>query len=92
MTTRVEGQVARSLTVDMYADITGPGVAVRRGRDFQGLEFDADLDPWQVAAIKDRMESKDDVDQARRAALRADRDELDPEDGLRRLYDYVLGD
>lgn len=69
--TRVVGQVVRSLTVDLYEDITGPDVAVRRGRDFEGLEFDADLTDEQVDAIRDRMSSRDDVDQARRSELRA---------------------
>lgn len=89
--TRVDGKVRRPISLNLYADITGPDVSlVRWGKDF--LEFDGVLSSEQVAAIWARMESTDDVDQAKRAALRADRDALDVADPLRRLYDYTLGD
>lgn len=68
--TLVEGSVVRSISEGMYADITGPDVRmVGFGPTY--LEFDGDLTPEQVSAIRDRMGSKDDADQAARAGLRA---------------------
>ena len=87
--TRIDGRVQRSISLDLYADITDAPL-VAWGRDF--LEFDGDLTEEQQAAIWARMESRDDADQAARAALRADRDALDPDDPLRRTINYVLGD
>lgn len=86
--TFVQGQRVRSFRPDLYADITDvPATAVPGG-----IEFDGDLTVEQQAAIYERMTSKDDVDQAKRATLRADRDALAADDPLRRLYDYMLGD
>lgn len=89
--TRVEGKVRRDkLNSEVFVDIIGSGVQlVAITRDY--LEFDGDLSPEQIDAIWARMESKDDADQERRAALRADVAEL--EDGpLRRAICYMLGD
>jgi len=66
----VNGKVVRPTTLTGYVDITGPEVElVRWSRDF--LEFDGDLTAEQVEAIRLRMESRDDVDQAERAKIRA---------------------
>lgn len=95
MSTVIAGVMARSYTgLDMFADLT-PAALVRtfdKATGVSTLTFDDDLDDATVQAINDRMTSRDDADQARRADLRADRDGLADDDPLRRLYDYVLGD
>lgn len=80
--------VLRSNTFD---DLLPDGVAVAAMLPDR-VEFTADLDEATATAIADRMVSADPAVLAARATLRADRDALDAEDPLRRLYDYVLGD
>lgn len=87
----VWGEVRRKgLTLDAFADITGAPIIppIRTDR----IEFDGDLTAEQVTAIRDRMCSRNDTDQAARTQLRADRDALAADDPLRRVYDYLLGD
>lgn len=66
MTTLVTGPLRRSVSADTFASIA-PGVDFKPSDD--GLLFDADLTPTQVAAIASRMASRDDADQAARANL-----------------------
>ena len=54
--------------------------------------FDGELDPATVDAIWSRMESRDDADQTRRAALRAAAAALPEGDDLRLTICYLLGD
>lgn len=87
--TTVIGKRRRSVGPDTFADITT--AAVTR-IDSEGVTFDATLTAAQVDAVWSRMESTDDIDQAKRAQLRTDRDALAAADPLRRLYNYMLGD
>lgn len=72
--TEVSGYMIRPRNFSMFLDITGPGVAV----EFQKVPdstdtcvvFDAHLTAEQTVAVWERMTSRDDVDQAKRAALR----------------------
>lgn len=92
--TVIAAVMARFYTFGMFDDLTD----VPHTRTFDSmskvttLTFDGALSAEVEVAICDRMTSKNDIDQAKRAALRADRDALATEDPLRRLYDYVLGD
>lgn len=84
----------RSYTPGMFADLTlVPHVrAFDKATSVTTLTFDGELPAGVAEAIWARMESTDDVNQAKRATLRADRAALDEADPLRRLYDAVLGD
>ena len=62
------------------------------GRGRVEFTFSEDLDTETAQAVWAWLDSRDDVDQAKRAVLRADRDALPADDPLRRLYDAVLGD
>lgn len=93
--TVIAAVMRRSYTAGMFDDVTEGAACVYtrdRSTGIVTLDFPADLSSDQAAAVYARMESKDDADQAARAALRADRDELPEDDSLRRLYDYVLGE
>lgn len=72
MTTSIEGAVVRSIRMDTFADITDVPLVVPGGITPSGLLFDGDLTDLEVAAIWDRMTSRNDTDQAERANLRAD--------------------
>lgn len=63
---------------DTFTDLPVPAVVeiARCGGGQLAVVFDGDLDDTQVAAVKARMESVDDADQAARAALAGDRDAL----------------
>lgn len=90
--TTISGRVVRKpLGPTSFDDLLPEGVRLVRITP-TGLEFSADLDATTTAAIYARMTSTDDVDQAKRAVLMADRDMLADGDPLRRLYDYMLGD
>jgi len=92
----------RAFGLDTFADITGPDVAFTLRPD--GIDFDADLTAAQVSAIRARMTSRDDVDQATRANLAdlrtaASAADLTTSGGLEALRalllaeaDYLLGD
>ena len=95
MSTTVTAAAARSIGYDTFTDLLPEGCrveAVRKEGALLAVTFSGELDAATVTAIRDRMTSRDDTDQARRAQLRADRDALADDDPLRRLYDYVLGD
>lgn len=64
--------MARSFSPDMFADITDAAPSWDRAAGV--MSFDAELSPEDVTAVRDRMTSRDDVDQAERALLRAARD------------------
>lgn len=68
--TRVGATLRRSLSYSSFVDITGPDVALLRWTK-EYADFDGDLTPEQVEAIWARIESTDDVDQEKRANLRA---------------------
>lgn len=72
MTAIVAAVMRRSYTADMFADLTDIPHARTWDRvtGVTTLTFDADLDAATVQAIWAQMESTDDGDQARRAALR----------------------
>lgn len=84
----------RSYTADMFDDLAAvPHLrAWDKATGVTTLTFDGVLDENTTHAIRARMESTDDTDQASRTGLRVDRDALTDDDPLRRLYDYVLGD
>jgi hypothetical protein len=70
--TTVTASAMRPISSDMFLDITGPDCAVTSiradGSDLT-VTFDGDLTDAQVQAIRDRMTSRDDTDQAARANL-----------------------
>lgn len=74
--TVVSAVMARVYTFGMFDDLTD----VPHVRTFDSLSkvttltFDGELSAEVKVAIRDRVESKNDVDQARRADLRAKRD------------------
>lgn len=72
-TTLVSGRRVRKGGSDVYADLLPEGVRLI-GFPPDGLLFDGVLSDEQASAIRDRMESTDDADQARRAELRTLRD------------------
>lgn len=92
--TTISAVMRRTYTPTMFDDLTDVlhTRAFDKATSITTLTFDGDLEPAVSDAIWARMESRDDVDQAKRAALRADRDALAAGDPLRRLYDYVLGE
>lgn len=77
---------------DLLGDYPGASYTSKRANGLTTLTFNVDLDDATAAAIRERMATHDDADLALRAVLRADRDALAPDDPLRRLYDYMLGD
>ena len=97
MSTFVEGLLIRAVGPDSFLDITGPEVAVT---SFDGgVTFGADLSLEQIAAVRARMASRDDADQAARANLAdlrtiAAAADLTTPAGLVALRDYsvALGD
>jgi len=88
--TTVEATMARSLTPDMFDDITAtaPMTWARNGA-LTILTFDAELTAEQITAVRDRMTSRDDDDQAARAILR---DADTATNRWKLLRSYVLGD
>lgn len=58
----------------------------------EAVTFTDDLDAETSALVLAWLDATDDADQAARAVLRADRDALEPDADLRRLYNYMLGD
>ncbi len=89
MSTSVEGRVVRTVGEDTFADLTDAPLVIPEGVTRNGLLFDGDLTDEQVFAVWERMTSTDDVDQARRAALR----DLTPCCHMAAsLAAYVLGD
>lgn len=76
---------------DTFDDLLPQGVSVSAVLPDR-VEFTADLDEATARAVRDRLMSCNDTDQADRATLRADRDALAADDPLRRLYNYVLGE
>jgi len=102
VSTFVEGLLIRAVGPDSFLDITGPDVAVT---SFDGgVTFDADLSAEQITAVRARMASRDDADQAARANLAdlrtaATSADLATPAGLAALraattaaIDYLLGD
>lgn len=72
--TVVSANAARPIGADSFRDLAGledvaATVAVSAGKVV--VTFDAELTDAQTAAVRDRMESRDDADQDRRATLRA---------------------
>lgn len=79
--TSVEAVLRRSFTPDMFDDLLPTGVSLVSWTQADGtwvVVFDdpaeTPLTGAQVAGIRDRMESRDDDDQAVRAVLRTARD------------------
>ena len=89
MSTSVAGRVLRAIGSDTFADITETPLVVPAGITRDGLLFDGTLTDDEVFAVWERMTSADDVDEARRAAVR----DLDPCcHACATLAAYVLGD
>lgn len=90
----VTAAAARPIGPDMFADLLPDGCAVESVRAAGSLltvTFNCDLDDATVAEIRDRVTSRDDADQAARAALRLLRDESDCPLAVA-LTNYVLGE
>jgi hypothetical protein len=77
-TTTVIAPMRRSFQADMFVDLTGPDVAVVKtvGKPCWTFVFDAVLSEETVAAIRGRVTSTDDVDEAARAGMRGLRGQL----------------
>lgn len=83
---------------DMFADLVRPDVRITArvpgkpcwSLTFLGTEPGPALSDAEKAAVVARMDSTDDTNQARRAALRACRDALVEGDTMRLVIDYVL--
>lgn len=72
--TTVSADAARPIGADSFADLPGlaeaaASVAVVDGK--VAVTFDAELTEAQVVAVRDRMTSRDDADQADRAKIAA---------------------
>jgi len=103
----VTAPARRPISADMFTDLIGPGCVVESirasGSDLT-VEFSCDLPAATVTSIRDRMMSRDDMDQAARAHLRdlraaASAADLTTSGGLEALRalllaeaDYLLGD
>lgn len=90
MSTTVTAIQRRSFEYGMFADLTDSAhTRPQRAGNAVTITFEADLSPETVAAIVARLESTDDVDQAKRAELAA----LIPEASAitAALIRYVLG-
>lgn len=97
MSTVIGAPLVRSVGPDSFADLTGPDVPVTFLPN--GLSFDADLDEPTVAAIRARMTSRDDADEAQRRNLAALRDAVASDPSLENVATlatataaYVLGE
>lgn len=91
--TSVSAPMGRAYTPGMFGDLTG-GATERLLSADSGtyvIEFDAELDEATAAAIRERMASRDDDDQANRAALRAAADE-GATNLAQMLVAYTVGD
>ena len=75
-TTTITATMRRSYTADMFDDLNvGPHVrAWDKATGVTTLTFDAALDNPTAEAIRCRMTSRDDTDQAARATLKGQRD------------------
>lgn len=74
VSTTVLAVAARSIGYDTFADLLPDGCrveSVRKEGALLAVTFDADLEPAVVQAIRDRMTSRDDADQAERARIAA---------------------
>ena len=87
--TSVAGRVVRPIGLDTFADITTAPVVTPEGITRDGLLFDGVLTDAQVLEVWERMTSADDLDQARRAAVR---DAVPCCHAAAVLAAYVLGD
>lgn len=91
--TTVQGRrnKARTISPTSFVDITEVEVLdIVPVGDETAVIFDGELDAAQVAAVLNRMDSTGPADEVARADLKADRDALDVDDPLRRVYDYLL--
>lgn len=71
MSTSIQGPVMRSIGLDTFVDITAVSLVLPGGITPDGLLFDGDLSDDEVFEVWARMTSRDDLDQARRATVRA---------------------
>ncbi|MGZ4518944.1 MAG: hypothetical protein ACXVXP_00055 [Mycobacteriaceae bacterium] len=96
MTTLVTGSLRRSVSDDTFADLPGMAGVEVTAITAAGVEFSSNLTPAQIAAVRDRMASTCDADQAARAHLATLRAAVTGTDStsllLVALADYVLGD
>lgn len=94
--TTIAAVMARSYTSHMFDDLTDPDLSHTRTLDKQTgvttLVFAGELDGATEDAIRDRMTSRNDADQAARDVLRERRDALVEGDTMRLVIDYVLGE
>lgn len=92
MTSTVSGASARSLSRDSFVDITAARVLdIAPSADGVAVTFDGDLDAAQRDAVWQRITSRDDVDQARRATVR-DASDRQATNLPQITAAYVLGD
>lgn len=97
--TSISAVMARSYSPDMFADLgLWPVREWDKASGVTTLVFDGDLDAPIVAAIRARMTSRDDADQAARANLAALRDSVTADPSLENVAAlatavaaYVLG-
>lgn len=91
MTHTVTGEAARPVSYGMFAGIPDIPEVRSFGRDGAAtvVTFAGELTPEQAQAVWDRMTSRDDADQARRAELAAQLPDADPI--VAGLIRYVLG-
>lgn len=90
--TTIAAVMRRSYTADMFDDLTDVPHARSwdKATGVTTLTFDADLDEQTTAAIRDRMTSKDDDDQAARANLRVLRDAVEADPTLANVAALVV--
>lgn len=91
--TTVASVMRRSYLVGMFDDVTdATPCAYSRDRTtgVVTLDFAGALTAEQQADVFERMESRNDVDQSKRAVLRERRDALAEGDTVRLAIDYVL--
>lgn len=97
--TTIAAVMRRSYTAGMFDDLDVPPHTREYVKPVTTLTFTPDLTPTQAAQVWTRMESTDDVDQAKRANLRALRDAVVAAPTLENVAalatanaNYLLGD
>ena len=82
----------RSMCPTLLDDITDAAWTYGVEANVFTVTIDADLDAETCEKVRARLVTADAAAEARRAQLRARRDVRPPDDDLRAVMDYVLGD